>query len=535
MAAPFYQNQNSFSVAVPTASGVDITLFSGEVVQGDIYFIFEYNDLLIKVDGPFSYPTLRYSWPGSGGSGGSGTLTGVTCVSPIIGGGSSGVVSVGLGLLSVTGAYIANGTITADKLAADSAVTGLLVGADTLKNIVELVAGTNIVLTPNLTDNSIEIGTNSNVVTAVDATLPLSVTTSNGTATLSIDVTPTNDGGAVAFQSISSEPTVQLGTAALSEVYTSGFVSANVSYSVITDPGTPISGLYVKPLTSNDYAFSAFTAADVLTTYLTNGGTLYTTAVKNNGEVGTTSFSLTEDLWTGTSLPLGYLTAVVANQANNFLNIPFGLYNTLTLLQTTLGTAPSANKVGTGKIVGSPTYEPLIQFGTQVAVPAIKLGITSETGRDLAFAVHDDGSTDPTIGLYTDGTITCKRVDAQYETLKSQLLVAGNFLVTAYPGINVFIIDSSNGPSSIQLPELTAASEDGVVLTFKKYDVTNNPVVISTTAGQTIDVDQTQYTLRTYKQDHGNTVGNPPEALLNSLRVMSVVRPLSNKYFWISF
>lgn len=531
MAAPFYQNQHTYAVAVPTASGVDVLLDPGQAVQGTIYAIFAFDATLTLAAGPFVWPVLQYTWPGSGsGSGGTGTITEIIALSPISGGGTTGSVNIGLNSLGITGAYIANGTITANKLASNAAVTGILLGADTYRNVVELLEGTNVVLTSDLPNNQITIGLNPNAVIGVTATLPVVATTTLGIADISLTVTPAHDGGAVALQGLISGPTAQSGVLSVTDVYSNGFLSVNVPYSVISNILTPISSIYAQALLSGDYIFSGYSDTGVLNTYLTSDGTLFTSNIQNAGKVETDVLTLKSDPWVGSGLEKLHLTATGADAALNFINLPFSYYNTLTLAQG--NSTPTLT--GNGKIVGTPLNAPLISFNTTAAYPAIKLGTTSETAKDLALAVHNNGANPPTIGLYTDGTITCKRVDALFQTSTNKYLTAGNYQVSDYPGVSVFVVDSFSGPSSLQLPELTATSEDGMTFTFKKYDITIQPVLISTSAGQTIDNDQTQYTLTTYKQSHASTIGQSPVPILHTIKVMAVVKPLTSTYFWIS-
>src|ERR1035437_6878722 len=528
----FYQNQNSFTVAVPTAIGVDVNINSGQVIEGDIYQIFAYDNTLTLVAGPYDWPVIVYSLQGSlCGGGGVGTITGVTAISPINGGGITGNVPVGLDSLGVTAAYIANSTITSGKIASGAVVKSLIVGIDGFTDHVELAEGTNIVLTPDLGTNTITIDTAANVVGTINATLPLSAITTSGVADISIDITSTNNGGAVALQSAISEPVPQVGAASISALHAADYVSINVPYTTIADVNTKISSLYLQPLTSGDNTFSTFDATGTLVSCMDAIGGLYTSNLYNNELIETKVFSLRTDPWVGNEDEKGHLTAVSADYANNFLNIPFAFCNTLTLTQ--VASSPAA-RVGTGNILGIPSLGSLISFGTTSTHPAIVLGTTSVSTKDLAFAIHNNGSTDPTLGLYTDGTITCKRVDALYLTSKSVVLTAGNYVVANYPGVSTFVIDSSSGVSTITLPVLDSSSEDGVILTFKKYDVTTNAVLISSAEGQPIDNDKTQYTLTTYKQSHGSTIGVSPEPILHVIRLMSVVNVGADQYFWIS-
>jgi hypothetical protein len=528
----YYQNQSTWVIAAPTASGIDVNVHPGFVVQGDIYKLLGPEAGLVEVPGPYTWPQLVYSWldSGSGGGGGTGTITGVNCISPITGGGASGDVTVGLEALGITGGYIANGTITADKFAAGAAVTGLFVGATPVTGDVHLIAGTNISLAADTLASTITVSTVSNIVGAVSATAPIIADITTGTLNLSLAVTPADDGGAVALQADNVQPEQQDGIAFITKFISAEYISANVTYATIVDPATPASSLYLQPLSGSENLFTGLDTGGTVTSYLDHSGSLYSANLYNDGTLDTKIFSLRTDPWLGAATEKGHLTAVGADAANNFLNIPFALCNTLTLSQ--VASSP-AERIGEGKIVGSPTLASLISFATGT-YPAITLGTTSATTKDLALQILDNGSVTPTIGLYTDGTITCKRVDALFNTTKNVVLTAGNYLVADYPGVSTFVIDSASGVSSIALPELTSASEDGMEYTFKKYDVTTNAVLISTSAGQTIDVDKTQYTLTTYKQTNGSTTGTTPEPILHTLKVMSVVKPLDNKYFWIS-
>lgn len=527
----FFQNQNRFTVAVPTASGVDVNLDYGQAVEGDIYAIFAYDNLLTLVAGPFVWPVLQYAWPGSSGGGGGSSITAVLTSDPLTGGGSSGTLTIGLAALGITGTYIADGTITSDKLATGAAVTGLTIASTTLTDSITLIAGTDIILTPDSGANTITIGVDSTeVISSVTGTLPISVVTTDGAAVVSVAVTPTNNGGAVALQSLSSNPTLQAGTACTTTFYTADYVAVNMSYDAIQLLAAA-SSLYAQAASSSDNVFSFFSDAAVLTTYLTAAGTLYTTNLSNSGTATTSVFSLISDPWTVATTEKAHLTAVGADSANNFLNIPISLCNTLTLTQ--VASSPTA-RIGNGLITGSPTLAPLIQFATTSDFPAISLGTTSVAETDVALEVLSNGATPRTIGLFADGTITCKRVNAQFNTESNIVLTAGSYAVVSYPGVNTFIIDSSAGVSSISLPTLDSTSEDGVIYTFKKYDITTNAVLISASGGQTIDNTLTQYTLTAYKQTFAYTTDTPPIPILHTLRVMSVVKPLTSQYFWIS-
>ena len=78
-------------------------------------------------------------------SGSSGTITGVAPVAPLSGGGTSGNVSISLSDLGVTTGKLADGAVTAAKIASGQAVKSF----NTLKDNVTLAAGSNVTITPS--------------------------------------------------------------------------------------------------------------------------------------------------------------------------------------------------------------------------------------------------------------------------------------------------------------------------------------------------------------------------------------------------
>jgi hypothetical protein len=493
----YFQNQNTYTIAVPTASGISLTLFPGEVVQGISYSVFDYHDILVSVVGPYTYPTLRYSWPSTGTSSeDSGAITEITADLPLSGGGNTGNVHIGLTAASIDASYITPGSLTAALFGYGEIVKGITIGLDTLYDNVTLVAGNNIEITYE-EGNTVLISTTSSVLTSVEGTSPISVSTLNGVATVAMDITP------IALQELDytfTPPVEQLGTAAISNLFVNeeedvlyGLVAINTPIATVLSYNSVVpSYVYLKGLDATTHLFTTLNDSDLITSYIDADAKSFIPGLANTGLTETASFSLRADSWSNSTLPYIYFNLVVPS--DNFINVPFDLFNTLTIQQTDTG---DVNKIGIGEILGVPSLSPLIDFGTQELIPAIKLGSTSESGKDLALTVHNNGSIAPTIGLYTDGTITATQVITPFEIHTNIYLTAGNYSVGDYQGISTFICDSVSGVSSFNLPELTQESVNGQTYLFKKYDITTNAVVIVPAIGQTIDNTLTQYTLST--------------------------------------
>lgn len=517
----YYQNQNAFPVSVPTATGITLTLFRGEVVEGEPYSIFEKDGILTRVEGPYTYPTLRYSWYGSITPGGSGTITGITAVSPITGGGTSGNISIGLGLESITADYIAPGTITGALIGDGQVVKGLKLGSDTFTDVIELLEGDNIALTFDSLANSLTIGTALGVVTSVTADAPIFVNTVNNVANLSLDVTPTLSGGAVALQNFIYPAVYQDGYAALGGL----MLEADASKPVV-DTSTAAVSLFDKD--NSLYRLGVHQSGNIHT----NGN--FATAQSHIGKTlslyETTAFSQTlleveaTDKWIQLSSD--------PNVASYF-DVDVTLKSALTLGTVSVRDADTFGRI-TG-IHGATNPTPLISLvseSTNNVTPIIKVSAATAypniTGT-TAFG-YQDVNNDYLVKIYNNGQIDAKELNADvinagvihtdYEVHSNILLSAGNYVITDYPGVNTFIFNSTAGVTSVNLPELNANSINGQTYIFKKYDITTNGVIIIPAVGQTIDNTLTQYTLSTAGQ-------------FVRLQAVIITAPIP-AYFWIT-
>lgn len=504
----YYQNQHFYDVAVPTAEGVDVNLQTGEVVEGDFYSVLEYHGILVNVPGPYTYPVLRYSWPSSwGGSGGAGSITGVSCTSPIVGGGMSGTVGVALSPQGITTSYLANGAVTTDKLA-DGAVTlskialgnivtGIITGVDTFTDDITLAAGTGILLTPTALTNTITVGLDpSTAVASVTGVLPISVVTTLGVAEVSIDVTPTNNGGAVALQTDINGAEYQAGFAALNNLF-------------IKQSGTNTNDSLLSVLDSVGSTYLVDFNADL--------GILFSQSFLSAFDVGGKSLTIYDTVsYSKDNANTGNI-GITLSYMGSYFGVPMNIGAEFSLSGNGVAPDSHGNIVGTQ---GSSYTLPFISLtgNSGNTTPLIKLASSYVDGvvNNTNFIEVSDVNSVPLIKLWGDGIVEAKKFVAKQVTYTNIFLPAGQYNVVDYEDANVFIFDATIGTTSINLPTLNANSTNGQVFVFKKYDVTISPVQITPAQGQTIDGTLTSWTLR----QHGDSV-----------RLMSVIN--NGSYFWV--
>jgi len=153
MAAPYFYNPFDYPILVPTPSAAGVELYPGEIVQGSYYRWLLYDGLLAEYVGTPLPQQVVYIYPENVNDG-----PGITPDSPvnsIIAGtgitavNDNGDVTVGIADEGVDTLQIADGAVTTNKLAIDAAVISL----NDLTEAVELIEGTNVVIT---TDDQVD-------------------------------------------------------------------------------------------------------------------------------------------------------------------------------------------------------------------------------------------------------------------------------------------------------------------------------------------------------------------------------------------
>ena len=203
---PVFKNISNEELVVPGYNGSGISVPKSKYVRGSYYalsttpYLEEVADLESVAENliVYTFPELSTI------SGSSSGITEIVTTDGLTGGGTTGVIT--LGIEDLDASLIQDGTITASKIADGELVKSI----NTLTDAVTLAAGTGITLTP--VENTITIATTSAGLASVNPTTPLSLSLSSGNTILngSIAITAAHSGGAVALQA-TTPGTVQTG------------------------------------------------------------------------------------------------------------------------------------------------------------------------------------------------------------------------------------------------------------------------------------------------------------------------------------
>lgn len=358
-----------------------------------------------------------------------------------------------------------------------------------------VVAGNYISVTSN--SNNVIIGNTAPGLTDATGTLPITLVLSNNNQTLtaSIAVTPAHDGGAVALQ-IPNSPaapnvvfahTMQLGTAAVSNVFTNGVLGVNVTPTDLAAINRP-AAMYLKPLIGTDDLFIGVNSINDVTSVLTDLGEFFAKQTVTEGDTVSTSFTLQENPWENTTFVKGHLTAVAANATDNFLNLPFSYYNTLTLRQVATDLVHPA-LVGTGKIVGISTLAPLVDLNIGTA-PAIRLGFGTAVASASALEVYGTDQSNPSVKLSTNGEVKAVTVLAENVYVNTAYVNEPSTVpIDIVHGPQAVVADASAGQVIVQLPTIPGDFTKSILLTVKKADISTNEVSIIRGTGSLIEGD----------------------------------------------
>jgi hypothetical protein len=381
------------------------------------------------------------------------------------------------------------GDITSDKFASGQLVTGIngitdAVTIDSSYGLSVTTLGNTITIDNTLPGLDTAVGT-------LPLTLTLDVTKTQLTG--SIAVTPVNDGGAVALQNPAQPalpgdpftPVIQLGSIGVSSLFTSGITSFNATYETVSSILLDPSVVYIQ--TSNDlpYGLVVLNPDSEPIIYGHSSGTLNTVNNLTRNNAASTTLTVQEDPWTGTNPLKLHLTAVAADEAENFINLPIEIDNTLHFSQTTTNANPE--RIGVGKITGLSSIEPVIDLNIGT-VPAIRLGFGSPVEPAPALTIYGTDQQTPNIVLNTNGTITAKtlNVNSVYATT-AYVNQPQTIPVNIVGGPQVIIADASAGQVIVQLPVIPGDFTKSLTVTVKKADISTNAVSIVRGTGSLIE------------------------------------------------
>lgn len=452
-----YQNQNPWDVVLPTPSGAGISIRPDGYVGGSYFELLEREGVLVQVDENSVTPSqVIYYYPELGTFPIPGTdITTITANEGLEGGGSGPTVTIGIADGGVTTDKLAAGSITFDKIASGNLVTAI----NDLTDDVQLTMGVGLSI--QTVGQTLLISNISPGLSLVNATLPLSASlaNSNQTLNLSLNITTTDDGGAIAKQS--AYPLVaQTGHAAVTGTLATED-KLRIGASLLSDPNT--SRFQIASSLGDQRDLLAFTYDNNLVAAVDyTGAATFLTSV-------TTTELISTQLTVGTD-------KFVVTETDIVIGLPTSLQNVLTI------------DTPDGKIINTPFINPAIELTVNDADPAVllKQAVGSTLDSCVFLEIKDENDVS-LLKLEKDGILTAKKVIADSIVSNFNYINTASTYNASTSGPQTIICNASSGNIIVQLPTLTSAFEGTVQITVKKIDISANLVSIVPNVGQTID------------------------------------------------
>lgn len=466
MATRIFQNQTQFDIGVPTENS-SLVLHSGEYVGGTYYL--HVPNLVEVTDQNIDPELVLYFYPDSADLGF-----------------STDGFDTALGTLpikvEVTGTSF---TVSLDPISGSNILDGQMIRSlNGLTDIVSITGQAGISVDVNVGMNSLDITNTQLGLTDVYPTAPLYLELGEGNVSLSgwIEITPVDNGGAVALQT--GIPVYQNDFAALRALYLE-------------------SALDVDPF------LRVYDASSALLTSLDKDGTFYTPGVLAESVGSTLAVVYSSVAYDGTDYTT-LVPRVVLDGTEvepNYFDLSFDLRDVITLDKSIV----SPGEIG--RIEGEQEASYINPFITLTTIPdqttpLIELvgGYTDGTANTNVFLEVVDNLGASLISLHGDGIVTAKSIEA--DTVTATTVYADNiFTNTLYvTGPDTVNVTTSGGPGTIiancsggiiegsqtqtsvivQLPDL-AAFDKSLQITILKVDTTHNAISIVNGANSTIN------------------------------------------------
>lgn len=479
MAVQIFQNQLAFEIIVPTADG-SMSLYQNEYVGGSYY---SHIEGLVNVTNQNIDPLdVKYFYPESGEAGtsinGFDTATGTLPIQVDVVG-----TAFTVSIQPISGADIDDGYVVRNL--------------NTLTDIVSITGQAGISVDVNVGNNTIDITNTQLGLTDVYATAPLYLTLGEGNVSLegSIEITPTDNGGAVALQAFGDPTIVE---------YQDGFAGLNgLHLSVDGTHVTSLSTMYVfgvyyslnnnSPLFGINVLGQLMSSQDINTTTTVRARQIraYETATFNttSGQVETSGrwIDLNGNPSSATyfDVPVSFKNQIIIGEESTRVPGNYGL-----IVGTQRANNPSS--LITVAKESDAVSAPLIAAYTNLVYP----GITNT----VVFQYGDDNN-ESLVSIHDDGVVTAKKLEA--DTIDVTTVFADNIfsstlyavgpdtiVMTLSGGPQTIIADCSNGPVVIQLPDLDAFDKS-LKITALKIDTTNNALSFVNGPNSTINGDTT--------------------------------------------
>lgn len=484
MALLVYQNQLRMDLIIP---GWESTfhLYPGEYVGGEYYTRFAPTLLTDVTDQNIPIESIKYIYPGStAGPSEGGAIDAINGIAPIQTSTLAGVTTISLDTL--TGSLFGPGEIVKSINNATDAIT--------------IVGDSGIGVNTNL--DTITIYNTQPGFTSIYSSPPLYLDFGESDDILlgSINITPENNGGAVALQATTTLPTPQLGIVSISGI------DLGWSTSVETQPyfDRLLTGHYTEGETGGEISSVLWGTGN----FNTSGFLTSTSGLK--ADTLTIYQTLTFDPSTGliteieeqTTTPL-----INFNESTSFIELETEIRNKLFLTDSQVYPDTYGRIEG---IQGSSYTQPFISLSTieGQTTPLIKLKAGYPFGATIPNVYLDvvDNTDVSIIKLHGDGIITARTlevdtieataVNAETISTNSTLITGPTTEYITTSGPSTVMADCSGGEVVIILPDLNGFTKS-LTVTIIKIDNSNNDVFIinghnSTINGSTLAVSLTK-------------------------------------------